>query len=93
MSSKSSTPNLDIATKLNVRIFLAFSIKILNSLKEILNYKLFSDCDSNFLSCMDMKEAHDASTDFGEPKEEEKDKKFKTDVSLEEVNLTGGNTN
>lgn len=40
-----------------------------------------------------MKEAHDASTDFGEPKEEEKDKKFKTDVSLEEVNLTGGNTN
>lgn len=41
---------------------------------------------------MDMKEAHDASTDFGEPKED-KDNKFKTDVSLEDVNLTGGNTN
>lgn len=37
---------------------------------------MFSDCDSNFLSCMDMKEANDASTDFGEPKEEEKDKKI-----------------
>lgn len=42
---------------------------------------------------MDMKEADDASTDFGEPKEEDKDNKFKTDVSLEDVNLTGGNTN
>lgn len=40
-----------------------------------------------------MKEAHDASTDFGEPKEEDKDNKFKTGVSLEDVNLTGGNTN
>lgn len=38
---------------------------------------------------MDMKEAHDASTDFREPKEEENNKKFKKD----EVNLTGGNTN
>lgn len=36
---------------------------------------MFSDYDSNFLSCMDMKEANDASTDFREPKEEEKDKK------------------
>lgn len=33
-----------------------------------------------------MKEALDASTDFGEPKEEDKDNKFETDVSVEDVN-------
>lgn len=98
VSSKSSIFNLDIVIKLNVCILFVFNIKIQNDLylvlfKEILNYKLFFDCDLNFLSCMDMKEVYDVLIDFGEFKEEEKDNKFKIDVLLEEVNLMGGNMN